>query len=146
MPFSTGSVPKWKTPSTKGNGFRFGRIKAKIMGTDQVIVRGILAPDGRLELDSPPNLPAGPVEVVLRSLTACPQQGRLVAILAASQGRVGSCGWALSNNREKSRTSGKIFVAAMTGSRRYTDRSRDRAGTERPKHERVYGQRPSDAI
>jgi hypothetical protein len=40
------------------------------MATDQVIVRGILKPDGRLELDSPPNLPAGPVEVVLRSLSS----------------------------------------------------------------------------
>ena len=40
------------------------------MGTEQVVVRGILKPDGRLELDNPPNLPAGPVEVVLRSLSS----------------------------------------------------------------------------
>jgi hypothetical protein len=45
------------------------------MATDQVIVRGILKPDGRLELDSPPNLPAGPVEVVLHSLSS-PAQSR----------------------------------------------------------------------
>jgi hypothetical protein len=40
------------------------------MATDQVVVRGTLKPDGRLELDSPPNLPAGPVEVVLRLLSS----------------------------------------------------------------------------
>jgi hypothetical protein len=40
------------------------------MATDQVVVRGTLKPDGSLELDSPPNLPAGPVEVVLRSLSS----------------------------------------------------------------------------
>jgi hypothetical protein len=40
------------------------------MPTDQVIVRGTLKPDGSLELESPPNLPAGPVEVVLRSLSS----------------------------------------------------------------------------
>jgi hypothetical protein len=46
-----------------------------MMGTEQVVVRGTLKPDGRLELDSPPNLPAGPVEVVLRSLSS-PAQSR----------------------------------------------------------------------
>jgi hypothetical protein len=45
------------------------------MDTDQVVVRGTLKPDGRLELDTPPNLPAGPVEVVLRSLSS-PAQSR----------------------------------------------------------------------
>jgi hypothetical protein len=45
------------------------------MATDQVVVQAILKPDGRLELDSPPNLPAGPVEVVLRSLPS-PAQSR----------------------------------------------------------------------
>ena len=41
-----------------------------MMATVHVIVRGTLKPDGSLELDSPPNLPAGPVEVVVRSLTS----------------------------------------------------------------------------
>ena len=41
-----------------------------MMATVHVVVRGTLKPDGRLELDSPPNLPAGPVEVVLRSLAS----------------------------------------------------------------------------
>ena len=45
-----------------------------MMATVHVVVRGTLKPDGRLELDSPPNLPAGPVEVVLRSL-ASPDPG-----------------------------------------------------------------------
>jgi hypothetical protein len=45
-----------------------------MMGTVHVVVRGTLKPDGSLELDSPPNLPAGPVEVVLRSL-ASPDSG-----------------------------------------------------------------------
>jgi len=45
------------------------------MATDQVIVRGILKLDGSLELDSALNLPAGPVEVVLRSLSS-PAQSR----------------------------------------------------------------------
>jgi hypothetical protein len=40
------------------------------MATEQVVVRGTLKPDGSLELDSPPNLPAGPVEVILRSLSS----------------------------------------------------------------------------
>jgi hypothetical protein len=40
------------------------------MATVHVVVRGTLKPDGSLELDSPPNLPAGPVEVVLRSLVS----------------------------------------------------------------------------
>jgi hypothetical protein len=44
------------------------------MATEQVVVRGTLKPDGRLELDSPPHLPAGPVEVVLRSLSAPAQR------------------------------------------------------------------------
>ena len=43
------------------------------MATAHAVVRGTLKPDGSLELDSPPNLPAGPVEVVLRSL-ALPTQ------------------------------------------------------------------------
>ena len=43
------------------------------MATAHVVVRGTLKPDGSLALDSPPNLPAGPVEVVLRSL-ALPTQ------------------------------------------------------------------------
>ena len=41
-----------------------------MMATVHVVVRGTLKPDGSLELDSPPNLPAGPVEVVLRSLSS----------------------------------------------------------------------------
>jgi hypothetical protein len=41
-----------------------------MMATVHVIVRGTLKPDGSLELDSPPNLPAGPVEVVVRSFAA----------------------------------------------------------------------------
>ena len=45
-----------------------------MMATVHVVVRGILKPDGSLELDSPPNLPAGRVEVVLRSL-ASPDPG-----------------------------------------------------------------------
>jgi hypothetical protein len=45
-----------------------------MMGTVHVVVRGTLKPDGSLELDSRPNLPAGPVEVVLRSL-ASPDSG-----------------------------------------------------------------------
>ena len=40
------------------------------MATVHVVVRGILKPDGSLELESPPDLPAGPVEVVLRSLVS----------------------------------------------------------------------------
>jgi len=40
------------------------------MATVHAVVRGILKPDGSLELDRPPNLPAGPVEVVLRSLAS----------------------------------------------------------------------------
>ena len=43
------------------------------MATDQVVVRGTGKPDGSLELDSAPNLPAGPVEVVLRSLSSSVQ-------------------------------------------------------------------------
>lgn len=39
-----------------------------MMGTVHVVVGGTLKPDGSLALDSPPNLPAGPVEVVIRSL------------------------------------------------------------------------------
>lgn len=45
------------------------------MAIDQVVLRGTLKPDGSLELDSPPNLPAGPVEVVLRS-HSLPEQSR----------------------------------------------------------------------
>ncbi len=44
------------------------------MGTVHVVVRGTLKPDGSLALDSPANLPAGPVEVVIRSL-ASPDPG-----------------------------------------------------------------------
>ena len=43
--------------------------EGEMMATVHVVVRGTLKPDGSLELDSPPNLPAGPVEVVLRSLS-----------------------------------------------------------------------------
>jgi hypothetical protein len=43
------------------------------MATAYVVVRGILKPDGSLELESTPHLPAGPVEVVLRSLALPPQ-------------------------------------------------------------------------
>jgi hypothetical protein len=32
------------------------------------VLRGVLKPDGTLELERPPELPAGPVEVVLHSL------------------------------------------------------------------------------
>jgi len=41
-----------------------------MMATVHAVVRGILKPDGSLEVDSPPNLPAGPVEVVPRSLVS----------------------------------------------------------------------------
>jgi len=44
--------------------------EGKMMAIIHAVVRGILKPDGSLELDSPPNLPAGPVEVVLRSLAS----------------------------------------------------------------------------
>ena len=45
------------------------------MATDQVVLRGTLKPDGSLELDNPPDLPPGPVEVVLRSLSSSTQSG-----------------------------------------------------------------------
>ena len=45
------------------------------MAADQVVLRGTLKPDGSLELDNPPDLPAGPVEVVLRSLLSPTQNG-----------------------------------------------------------------------
>ena len=45
------------------------------MATDQVVLRGTLKPDGSLELDNPPDLPAGPVEVILRSLSSATQNG-----------------------------------------------------------------------
>jgi hypothetical protein len=45
------------------------------MATDQVVLRGALKPDGSLELDNPPDLPAGPVEVALRSLSSATQSG-----------------------------------------------------------------------
>ena len=45
------------------------------MATDQVVLRGTLKPDGSLELDNPPDLPAGPVEVILRSLSSATENG-----------------------------------------------------------------------
>jgi hypothetical protein len=36
------------------------------MNASQVLVRGRLKPDGTLELDETPALPAGPVEVLIR--------------------------------------------------------------------------------
>jgi hypothetical protein len=45
------------------------------MATDQVVLRGILKPDGSLELDTAPDLPASPVEVALRSLPSSTQNG-----------------------------------------------------------------------
>lgn len=45
------------------------------MNASQVVVRGTLRSDGTLELDDPPSLPAGPVEVVLRPLTSAGAQG-----------------------------------------------------------------------
>jgi hypothetical protein len=45
------------------------------MATDQVVLRGTLKPDGSLELDNRPDMPAGPVEVVLRSLSSSTQNG-----------------------------------------------------------------------
>jgi hypothetical protein len=45
------------------------------MATDRVVLRGTLKPDGSLELDNRPDLPAGPVEVVLRSLSSSTQNG-----------------------------------------------------------------------
>ena len=45
------------------------------MATDQVVVRGTLKSDGSLELNNRPDLPAGPVEVVLRSLSSSTQNG-----------------------------------------------------------------------
>src|SRR6266511_5052091 len=100
MPSSIGSVQKWKTPSTKGNGFRFGRIKGKDHGYRS---------GGRTR-----HLKAGweigigqPTQFACRSrgsrspfaLIDYPKQRRLVAILAASQGRIGSRGWPISNRR-----------------------------------------------
>jgi hypothetical protein len=38
------------------------------MSPTQVVVRGTLKPDGTLELEERPGLPAGPVEVIVRSL------------------------------------------------------------------------------
>jgi len=40
------------------------------MNASPIIVRGTLRSDGTLELDDPPSLPAGPVEVVLRPLSS----------------------------------------------------------------------------
>src|SRR5205823_5668467 len=40
------------------------------MNSSQVLVRGILKPDGILELTEKPALPPGPVEVVIRALPA----------------------------------------------------------------------------
>ena len=45
------------------------------MAADQVVLRGTLKPDGSLELDNPPDLPPGPVEVALRSLSSSTQSG-----------------------------------------------------------------------
>ena len=45
------------------------------MATDQVVIRGTLKSDGSLELNNRPDLPAGPVEVVLRSLSSSTQNG-----------------------------------------------------------------------
>ncbi|MEX2121914.1 MAG: hypothetical protein WD847_20205 [Pirellulales bacterium] len=39
------------------------------MKPSQVVVHGMLRPDGSIQLDSRPNLPAGPIEVVLRPLS-----------------------------------------------------------------------------
>ncbi len=38
------------------------------MAPSQIVVQGTLKPDGTLELDEKPNLPAGRVEVVLRAV------------------------------------------------------------------------------
>jgi hypothetical protein len=40
------------------------------MSTIQVVVQGTLKPDGTLELEKTPSVPAGPVEVTIRSLQA----------------------------------------------------------------------------
>ncbi len=41
---------------------------------DQVIVHGWLKADGTVELGSKPPLPVGPVEIIIRSLSAAPAQ------------------------------------------------------------------------
>jgi hypothetical protein len=38
------------------------------MNTTPVVVKGVVKPDGTLELESPPELPVGPVEVIVRAL------------------------------------------------------------------------------
>jgi hypothetical protein len=45
------------------------------MNADEVVVRGTLKPDGTLELADKPNLPAGPVEVVIRPLIPTAKPG-----------------------------------------------------------------------
>src|SRR5262245_52907308 len=42
------------------------------MSTLQVVVQGTLRPDGTLELEKNPSVPAGPVEVTIRSLRVTP--------------------------------------------------------------------------
>jgi len=44
------------------------------MSLSEVIIEGTLKPDGTLELDQKPNLPAGRVTVVLRQESQPPQQ------------------------------------------------------------------------
>ncbi len=40
------------------------------MSSPEIVVQGRVTADGRLELDTQPGVPAGPVEVVIRSLAA----------------------------------------------------------------------------
>lgn len=45
------------------------------MSVSHVVARGTLRPDGTVELDDAPNLPAGPVEVMLRPLPSAGETG-----------------------------------------------------------------------
>jgi hypothetical protein len=45
------------------------------MSTSQVVIRGTLRADGSLELAEQPSLPAGPVEVIIRSLPTADTMG-----------------------------------------------------------------------
>lgn len=51
------------------------RQRGETMNLRQVVVRGTVKFDGTLEVEQPIALPPGPVEVVLRPLTAMPPQG-----------------------------------------------------------------------
>jgi hypothetical protein len=42
------------------------------MSTDTVVVKGVVKPNGTLELEGKPKLPVGPVEVLVRALPEAP--------------------------------------------------------------------------